>query len=137
LGSNVDNARRSLECFSRDDVESALAFIDPEVEWHRAFHLPGVTPDKAVFHGHEEVRQLWTEWRSVWDEISVQIEEVLHDADDVAVARTRFRARGAASGAQVERRFFYVMNFRDGKLVRSRPFEDLGEARRAAGLDDV
>jgi ketosteroid isomerase-like protein len=47
-----------------------------------------------------------------------------------------FHARGATSGASVERRFFYVVDFRDGKLIRSRPFEDLAEARQAAGLDD-
>ena len=134
MGSNVDSWRRSLEAFSRDDVDGALAFMHPEIEWHRAFHLPGVTPERAVFHGHEEVRQLSAEWRSVWDEISIQIEEVLHDTDDVAVARVLFRARGVTSGASVERRFFYVMDFRDGKVIRSRPFEGLADARRAAGL---
>jgi hypothetical protein len=43
--------------------------------------------------------RLWTAFRSVWDELSVTLEEVVEAHEDVVVVRGRFVGRGSASGA--------------------------------------
>ena len=131
---NEATARSALAAFSRGDLDACLATLAPDVEWHIAFRIPDLPPDVTVLHGHDSVRELWKAFRSAWDELTVEIEEVLHDADDVLVARARFHGRGAGSGIEIDRMMFYVLDLDEGLLTTIRPFDDLEEARRAAGL---
>lgn len=133
--SNEETTRTAIDAWSRGSIDEALSTMDPDVEWHVTFRLPDIPPDVTVVHGHEAVRELWAAFRDAWETITVGIEEVLHDADDVIVARMRFQGRGAGSGIDVDRTLFYVLELREGKLVRIRPFDDLAEARRAADLE--
>ena len=114
-----------------------LALMDPEIEWHLTFRLPDVPPDKTVFRGHEEVRALMTAFRDVWEELEVDLEEVVHDSEGLLVTRVRFHGIGSGSGVEVDRVVYYVQEIgEDMRLVRIQPFDDLAEARRAAGLGD-
>ena len=132
---NQELARRGLDAFSSGDLEQSLATMDPEVEWHVAFQLPDLPPDTTVVRGHEGVRRLWNAFRSGFEEVTVDLEEVVYDAGDVLIARVRFRARGAGSGIEVDRRLYYLQRIRDERLKLIRPFDTLEEARAAAGLD--
>ena len=132
---NSDAAQRAFDAFSRGDLEAGIATIDPDVEWHVALRLPDLPPDKTVFHGHEEVRKLWSAVRDSWGEFSLEREQILHDADDVLVERVRFRGLGAASGIEVDRVLWYVQELRDGRLTRIRPFDSAAEALAAAGVE--
>ncbi|HZA58181.1 MAG TPA: nuclear transport factor 2 family protein [Solirubrobacterales bacterium] len=127
--------RRGFEAFSRGDLDAGLAEIHPEIEWHLAFRLPDLPPEKTVFLGHDEVRDLWAAFRGVWDELTLEGEELLYDSDDVVIERVRFRGRGGASGIEVDRVIHYVQEMRDGKLVRIRPFDSAEEAFAAAGVE--
>ena len=131
---NEDTIRRGFGAWSRGSIDETLSTMDPEIEWHVTFRLPDLPPDLTVVRGHDQVRELWVAFRSAWEEITIEIEEVVHDADDTVVARARFQGRGAGSGIEVDRTLFYVLDLRDGLLFRIRPFDDLDEARRAAGL---
>jgi ketosteroid isomerase-like protein len=132
-GGNLANARRGLAAFSRGDLDDSLSSIHPEIEWHVAFQLPDWPADRNVVHGHDEVRELWVAFRSVWEELTIEIEEVLWDRDDTIVMRAQFRGRGAGSGVEVNRTLFYVMRMRDGMLIFTKTFDDEAEARVAAG----
>ncbi len=135
MSENLEVSKRGFEAFSLGDLDACLALMDPEIEWHLAFQLPDLPPDRKVFHGYDEVRELWVAFRSAWDELSVVLEEVLHDADDTLIERVRFRGRGAGSGIQVDRVVFYVQELRDEKLLRQRPFNTEMEALAAAGVE--
>jgi ketosteroid isomerase-like protein len=127
-------SRQGLETFSRGELDETLATLHPEVEWHIAFRLPDLPPDMRVARGHDEVKELWRAFRSVWDELTVEVEEILYDVDDMLMARVRFRGRGSGSGVEVDRALFYVLHIGDGLLLRIQPFDTLEEAERAAGL---
>jgi ketosteroid isomerase-like protein len=131
--SNLELARHGLSTWSRGDLEGSLATMHPEVEWHVAFRLPDMPADKDVYHGHAEVRELWAVFRSVWEEITIELEEILWEGPDAIVGRVRFRAKGGASGIEVDRAVFYGMEIRDGLLQRIRPFDDEASAREAVG----
>jgi ketosteroid isomerase-like protein len=104
-------------------------------EWHVSFRLPDLPLDKAVYHGHDEVRRLWAAFRSGWAKLTVTLEEVIDAREDFVVVRTRFVGRGSASGIEVDRTVFYVFEIVAGKLKRLRPFDTEAEALEAAGLE--
>jgi ketosteroid isomerase-like protein len=131
---NADVARRALRLWSEGDLEGTLETMRPDVEWHLAFAIPDLPTGKRVYRGHDEVRQVWNAFRSVWSQITIKIDEVIHDADDLLVLRARFNARGGASGIEIERTIFYVMRMKEGLLAELRPYEGVEEARQAAGL---
>ncbi|MGH2978916.1 MAG: nuclear transport factor 2 family protein [Solirubrobacterales bacterium] len=58
----------------------------------------------------------------------------LFDAGDQVVASVRFRARGAASGVEVEQNEAHTWTFREGKIVRLEWGRDLNAALEAVGL---
>jgi ketosteroid isomerase-like protein len=133
--SNAEIARESLAMWSSGDLEGTLATISPQIEWYAVFELPDLPPGKDVYRGRDEVRGLWKAFRSVWDEITIELDEVLHDADKVLVAEAHFHARGGASGIELDRRIFYVFEL-DGELLRRlRQFETADEALGAAGVN--
>lgn len=134
MSENAEIARRGFAAFSRGDWDACLAEVHAEIEWHLTFRLPDLPPDKDVYYGHEEVQELFDAFKSVWDELTIDVEEVLYDRDDVLVLRVRFRGRGGASGIEVDRRLFYLQTIEDGKLRVQRPFESEREAFAAAGV---
>ncbi|MGH2984836.1 MAG: nuclear transport factor 2 family protein [Solirubrobacterales bacterium] len=134
--SNLDLAREALDAFSRGDFQGCISMMDPKVEWHLVFPLPDLPPEKTVFRGRDEVWDLFRVFRDVWDELTIELEEAVHDEGDLLIIRVRFRGQGHGSGVQVDRVVFLLQELRDEKLLRQLPFESEAEARRAAGLDD-
>jgi ketosteroid isomerase-like protein len=135
MSENVKASKRGFEAFSRGDWDACVAEMDPGIEWHLTFQLPDVPPDKKIFRGQDEVKELFEVFKSAWDELTVEVEEVLHDADGVLVQRVRFQGRGGASGVKVDRIVYYVQDLREAKLLRQRPFDTEAEAFAAAGLE--
>ena len=130
--SNLELIENGLAAFSRGDFDEAARVMHPDIEWHILFQLPELPPGQTVFHGVDEVRDLWALTRSGWDELSVAVEEVLDDRDDRTIVRARFVGRLRAAGVEVDRPVYYVFELRDGKLHRLRPFDTEADARAAA-----
>ena len=102
---------------------------DPDIEWvedPKRF-------DAQVFRGHEGVKQSFERWLEQWDEYGYQSEEFIDCGDDVLVIG-RERARGIASGVDVDVRQHSVWTIRAGKIARYQEFYDERDARRAVGL---
>jgi ketosteroid isomerase-like protein len=133
---NEEIARGAMASFSRGEIEEGLTTLHPEIEWHLAFQLPDLPPGKTIYRGLDEVRDIWVAFRSVWDELVIEWEEVEAEGDDTLLVRVRFRGRGETSGAEVDRTIFYVLEMRGRKLIRIRPFEEREQAFAASGLGD-
>jgi ketosteroid isomerase-like protein len=58
------------------------------------------------------------------------------DLGERIVASGRLRARGRASGAEIESPISWIVEFRQGKVVRIRDYLDFDEALEAAGLPE-
>jgi len=135
--SNADVARDALRRWSEGDLDGTLETMSPDIEWHMAFALPDLPAEKKIYHGHDEVRTLWHAFRSVWDEITLEIEEVIYDDGSLLVLSARFHAHGTTSGIDLDQDIFYVMELGEDQLLhRLRPFETAQDARAAVGLDD-
>jgi ketosteroid isomerase-like protein len=132
---NLETLERGLDAFSRGAFDEVIDTVHPEIEWHITFRLPDRPHAKDVYRGREEVKDLWAAFASVWDELTIALEEILYADDERVVARARFRGRGEGSGVEVDRLVFFAYRIRDGMLVYSRAFDDEASARRDLGLD--
>ena len=128
---NVEAFKRGIEAGNRGDIETLLEVLDPELVWHSALHaLMG--GEATVFRGHDGVRELFRDLSESFDEMHLEISEI-RDLGDRLVAVGRTRARGKASGADVETPIGYVTEFRNGRAVSIRGYLDPNEAVEAAG----
>ena len=123
---NVELARKGYEAFAERDLDAVFELFDPEIEAHD----PPEMPDATVHRGHEAVRRDWERTYDVFEEFSVEVEELLDYGDDVIV-HLRYRGRGAESGADVDASMAHVWTVRDGKAIRLRQFLDANQALEA------
>jgi ketosteroid isomerase-like protein len=107
----------SFGLFGADDMDAAVANLDPDVEW---VHQPGTgAPEEGVYHGREKVRSLLERLREAWDRFSVDVHEVVDRGNEFVVKGT-IHAQGRVSDIELEGECEYVIEFRDSKAVRIR-----------------
>src|SRR6266540_3702168 len=122
---NVEVVMGLAAAYVRGDVEEALSALAPDIEYKRA--------EEAMVRGRDAVRAGWEQWESDWEDLETIPEDPI-DAGDYVVVPVLFRARGRASGIEIDDRFYEVFELRGGKVVRWEEFSDRAEALEAAGL---
>ena len=128
---NVEVLRRAMKAWNRGDLDAWLEAAHPEVEWSSAIarRMEGI---EIVSRGHAELRRFWNEWHSVW-ELTVEIPEI-RDLGNTVLAVGRMRARGKASGVDLDEPVAYVFEFDGGLIRRARSYLDPNQALEALGL---
>ena len=96
-----------------------------------ATRFPGT---QGTYHGHDGVREFWRVFIEPWDEFRIEIEGT-RATGDLVIAFVRFYAK-AREGLELEAPFVHVGEFRSGKMIRFRSFDDRAEALEAAGLSE-
>jgi ketosteroid isomerase-like protein len=125
-----DRQYRAADAFSRRDLDAFLAICDPDIELvSRHLALDG----SAHLRGHDAVRRWWETLINVYPDFTTEVEEV-RDLGDVTVARQRFRGHVSQSDVLIEQRQWFVTQWRDGKAIWSRTFQNEAEAFEAAEL---
>jgi ketosteroid isomerase-like protein len=122
---NVEVVREVWQAYSRGDYDRVAGFHDP--------HIVVVTLEDGALHGNKAVLANYERWNEAWEGAETTPEEVIGHGDRVFVA-ARFRARGRASGVEVETRLYEVFMVRDGKVLRIDEYATREEALEAAGL---
>lgn len=128
---NVDIARRGYEAWNRDDMESALRDLDPEVEWLPRLGAAGVRA--TLYRGHEGVLAYKREVEEALGAIQVEVLSI-EDLGDHVLAHIRASGQGSACGAQVEAEGFHLWTMHAGRAVRFTTYDRHDEALEAAGL---
>ena len=126
---NVEIIRRADRAWQSGDLEQVMDLISDDLVTYRD------EPDSATFHGREGFLEVTLDWIEGFDEWSVTTEEVV-DAGDRVVARIHQRARGEASGVQLEEDWWFVYAVEDGKIVRVEMYRPRDKALEAAGLSE-
>lgn len=126
---NVELIRRGFEAFASGDLEYVIDLADPEIEWGAAIApILGV----GAVRGKEGVRRFLTEDLAAgFDDFHAEALS-LEDFGDAVLAHTRYSARGASSGVDIDQTFWTVYVLRSGKLTWMRDFQDRAEALTAA-----
>ena len=129
----MEAVRRLLDGWNRGDVDAWLEPAHPEIEWFSEI-ARSVEGSEAVYRGIPGLRRFWDEWHAVW-ELAIEISE-FRDLGDTVVALGRIRARGGASGIDIEGPVAYILEFEEGLVRKARAYLDLDEALEAAGLSE-
>jgi ketosteroid isomerase-like protein len=133
---NVEIVRRVFDAAARHDSETVLALYDPEIEFDTSRTGLGGLTQGAIYHGHEGMRSVYREWREGWDSYEEQVEELI-DAGEHVISVVTVRARGRASGAEVELSHRGgVWTLRNGRVVKLVFYPTRQEALEAAGLSE-
>jgi ketosteroid isomerase-like protein len=131
---NVEVARRSFEAFNRTFVEGTPDLhetLDPEVEWVPMSALLM----RTSYHGHDGVRQWIEEMKRDWTIFEVRPERFVDVGDDRVLVLGSWRAQGRKGEALLDiPQAAWLVEYRNGKLVRLRTFTDRKEALEAAEL---
>ena len=125
---NLETTRRMYEALRRNDIESFLVHVSPEVEFHSL-----ILEIEGVFYGHEGVREWWSGIRNTFPDWSPEIVD-LKAAGDRVLIHARGSGSGASSGVGIDQDFWQVGEFREGRMVWYRAVRTEEEARQAAGL---
>ena len=125
-GENVGIVRNAIAAWNRGDLDTALAAYAPEIE----FRLAGVFPGfETAYYGHDGVRSFWRRFREDWEEIFIDIEEIIDRGEHVIVL-FRFGAKGR-DGIEVQRPFAQCYTMRGGQAVRVENFAGWDQALEA------
>ena len=91
---NVEVVRESFAAFNRGDLDEALQWMHPEIEWqtHQAF------PDAGTYRGRHEVREFWQNWRDAFRGFQLHLEECVPAGERHVLATFRVSGQGAGSG---------------------------------------
>ncbi|MGB6804361.1 MAG: nuclear transport factor 2 family protein, partial [Candidatus Sulfotelmatobacter sp.] len=58
----IRNLRDAYAAFNRGDIEAAVQWFDPQIEWTEPADFPG----GGAYHGREEVKRYLTQSRAAW-----------------------------------------------------------------------
>lgn len=132
---SLRNFEAAIEAWNRRDVEATLENIREDVVWRTARSMPDID---RLYEGHDGLRRFFTDFSEPWEEISIQLEEVVEDRDEQVVVLVRFHAMGR-EGIELDSRFIQIYRFDEAHQVR----EFLGftederdQALLEAGIDD-
>jgi ketosteroid isomerase-like protein len=125
---NVEIVRRSLEAFNRTGGFD-FSLLDPELVWDTT----NTVFDRAVYRGHEGVREWLVNQREVWKSQRFEPEELIAVGEDRVVAALRFVSVGR-EGVETVAHIAIVNTLRAGKLTHMKAFLTKAEALEAAGL---
>lgn len=121
--------RAAYEAIGRLDAEGLVSLCVPDVRFESRI----TAVEDATYDGHDGVRRYIRNLAEAFGAIDVDQSDLLTTGDR-AVATNRFRARGRASGVEVEETFFVGARAAEGRLVWWGLFDTRAEALAAVGL---
>jgi ketosteroid isomerase-like protein len=134
---NVEVSRRfgdALNTFLRGEMSSEawLALWDEEAE----FVPLRAQLEGESYSGHDGLMRFVGEVAEDFEEVRFEIEEARDAGGQGVVGIGRFRARGRASGVDINVPVGVLQRVRGGKIVYTRLFSEPADALEAAGLSE-
>jgi ketosteroid isomerase-like protein len=129
---NVDVVRRWWAGFNADGVPP-LALCDEGIE----ISNPPRFPVRGPYIGHDGVRQWATEVWDVFDDLRMEVEEVIDAEDDETVVSVQ-RIRGVMRHTKLpwDIQWAGVLTLREGRVVRAQGYMTRAKALEAVGLSE-
>ena len=132
----MEIVRRVFDAVAREDTATVFALYNPEVEVDASQSPYRDLGIGGVYRGHDGLRSFFREYQEPWENIKDDCEQLI-DAGEHVVSVGNSRARGRASGAEVESRPQYgVWTIRKENVIRVAWFRTREEALKAAGLTE-
>jgi hypothetical protein len=125
---NVARARQAVEAYQRGNVESFLAFLDPEVE---VFSTPELA-NPGRFVGRDGFLTWSTAWLDAWETFAIEAEGYEPVGRHHILIPVLQHGKGKGSGVEVEMRACYMADIHDGMATRFHLYPDREKALQAA-----
>ncbi len=123
--------RRFYDLHARKDLPALLELLHPQVVMHAAENFIYAAGNPYV--GVEAIRDLiFARAAADWDHLSAIPEEIL-GAEDVVIARGRYRGTYKATGTSINAEFVHVFRFKDGKISDWQSYTDTAQFKEALG----
>jgi ketosteroid isomerase-like protein len=127
---NVERVREGYQFVDREH-QPEFDLLHPDIQWHTRADLP----DAATHRGHDGARMLMAEWFGAFDDLRVDVEELI-DAGDRVVVVLRLHGRVRGSAHEVDMSETHVLTMRDGKVTEVHEYPTKAEALKVVGLDE-
>jgi ketosteroid isomerase-like protein len=122
----VELTRRAVEAAERGDWDAVVSFFAPHAVWDMSPQSLG------VFEGRPAIRGFFEDWWRAYEELAVEVDEVLDFGNGVGVRVITQRGRLAGGGGEVSQRSADVFLWVDGLIERVTAYLDIDAARAAA-----
>jgi ketosteroid isomerase-like protein len=126
----VQVVEAALSGTATGDPEAVVPHIHPEFEMRTP---PGLAAEPDLYRGPDGVRRWFESFYEVMDEVRVEASELEALSDDLVVANLRIKARGRATGLDLEQQAATLARVADAKVRELRLFADRDQALAAAG----
>jgi ketosteroid isomerase-like protein len=123
----IDMIERSFDAWNRGDMDGALMFTAPGVEWMIAEE----NPEARTLRGPDEIRAYFADWRATVKGLRYETIEYRDAGDSIVWLGT---ASGQMGSAELRVGLNLVFRFADGAAVRIEEYLDTDRALEAAGL---
>ena len=129
---DVELVRRATEAFSRGDFEGLVANWAPDaaVDWSNSRGL-----DARVYRGHADIQAFAKRFREAFEEMRVELLDLVEVEDGVLVAENITHLRGR-DGVEVQARSAWLITIQDGQQTSLTLYQTKQEALEAAGLSE-
>jgi ketosteroid isomerase-like protein len=129
---NVRLVRRAFALVTiPGDPEAMIAASHPDFE----MHLVGVAGEPVYYAGASGIREFFRDVAESWESFRFKATD-LHDLGDRVLVLGHVRGCGRLSGVEVDDRWAWIVELREGRAASLRGFLDHREALEAAGLSD-
>ena len=119
MGGIADLIQGAYDAFARGDIPAVIDTLSDDVRWDVA----AVLPQGGSFQGKDGVGQFFEGLGQAWEELNLQIEDLIEGRDDV-VGVGRAEGRLGVGGTSAGYGFAHVFTVEDGKVTRFREYAD-------------
>lgn len=124
--------RAAYAAFNRGDIDAAVQFLDPNVEWIEPVEFPG----GGAYHGIEGARQYLAQSRAGAAQVISEPEQFITVGDRIVVfVHARVLPKGRNSWQDI--RLADVYAFQGGRATKMRAFANRDDALRWAGTSET
>src|SRR5215208_2367983 len=126
---NVELVRRATDAYNRRDIDGILEDWAPDaaLDWSNSRFEAG------VYRGHGEIRAFAQRFLGTWDELRVEIVDLLEVEEGLLIMENVTYLRGR-DGIEVQARSAWLITIRDGKQTSLTLYQTRQDALEAAGL---
>src|SRR5688572_4562811 len=129
---NIEIVRRSTEAYSRGALDEVLESWAPDavLDWSNSRGL-----EAAVVRGRDEIRAYMERFLETFEEVRIELEDILEVDEGVVVAENLAHVRGR-NGIETTARSAWLITLRNGQQTSLTLYQSKAEALEAAGLSE-
>ena len=112
MAQDAELIERALEAMGRRDLPGLLSLAHEDAELN-----PLITVWPQPYQGHAGIEQWWTDMGSMWEEFSIELEELRELAEQVSLAIVAWAGRPHGQATELTGWAAAIVRTAEGKLI--------------------